>query len=377
MRPARLRLNNQRQILEYLHQHQYGSRAAIADACGISRPTVGKIIDELQGAGVLRSHASAVDVQSPGRPSQLLAFDDQLPRFVGIELGVQRTCFKTLSVDGTLHSSSDYDSVTNAAAFVAQVERWQLEHGLDGWWAAAISMPGVVDEQASQVLKSPNMPWTESATWFEQAQAVLGCPLSMLQEVRARALSHLQQVQQQSDNSFLYVWNGAGLGAALVLNGALFVGPSTVSAELGHTPIAGEQRPCGCGNNGCLETLIAEPGLCLSAGVDTWQDCCAALAAEPQRFYPAFAHLATHIAAAVNVSGVRRIILSGNFKDLPGELQQRLQKEIGDACLWSQFGTMQIRFTDNTPQQGLVACLHDRFLMNTTDWTLPCHATSM
>jgi len=47
--------------------------------------------------------------------------------------------------------------------------------------------------------------------------------------------------------------------------GRLYSGPLPLSGELGHTPVLGNNRLCGCGATGCIETLISRKGLIASA----------------------------------------------------------------------------------------------------------------
>ena len=81
----------------------------------------------------------------------------------------------------------------------------------------------------------------------------------VVQEIRALALGH--QVHSKQNDSSLMIDTGFGVGGAVVVDGNLQHGPLPLSAELGHTPIHGNRRACGCGGLGCLETLLGRRGL--------------------------------------------------------------------------------------------------------------------
>ncbi|MCQ4042431.1 ROK family protein [Streptantibioticus rubrisoli] len=55
--------------------------------------------------------------------------------------------------------------------------------------------------------------------------------------------------------SFAYLHLGTGLGAGLVLDGAVYRGPRTGAGEFGHQVVQLDGPPCGCGKRGCLEAL--------------------------------------------------------------------------------------------------------------------------
>jgi predicted NBD/HSP70 family sugar kinase len=52
-----------------------------------------------------------------------------------------------------------------------------------------------------------------------------------------------------------YVYTASGIGAGLVLNGALYPGANGTAGELGHTTIDENGLVCECGGRGCLNTL--------------------------------------------------------------------------------------------------------------------------
>jgi glucokinase len=59
----------------------------------------------------------------------------------------------------------------------------------------------------------------------------------------------------------LLVTVGTGVGGGLILDGKLRMGPYGAAGELGHHTIIPDGPQCGCGNHGCLETLVSGPAL--------------------------------------------------------------------------------------------------------------------
>ncbi|MDR2374239.1 MAG: ROK family protein [Bifidobacteriaceae bacterium] len=47
-----------------------------------------------------------------------------------------------------------------------------------------------------------------------------------------------------------------GLGAGILLDGVLLLGPSYAAGEIGHIPAMAGGEPCTCGRRGCLETVL-------------------------------------------------------------------------------------------------------------------------
>ena len=51
------------------------------------------------------------------------------------------------------------------------------------------------------------------------------------------------------------------VGGAIIVDGKPLANPLPISGEIGHTPVLGNARPCGCGAVGCMETLVSLRGL--------------------------------------------------------------------------------------------------------------------
>ncbi|MBV9689362.1 MAG: ROK family protein [Ktedonobacteraceae bacterium] len=60
--------------------------------------------------------------------------------------------------------------------------------------------------------------------------------------------------------NLVYVKVGMGIGAGLILNGQLYHGTGS-AGELGHLVVEEKGEVCNCGNQGCLETVAAEPAI--------------------------------------------------------------------------------------------------------------------
>ena len=53
------------------------------------------------------------------------------------------------------------------------------------------------------------------------------------------------------------VYLGTGIGNAMYIHGRFLEGKNGTSGELGHIPVPGKQRPCPCGNMGCIELIAS------------------------------------------------------------------------------------------------------------------------
>jgi glucokinase len=62
-----------------------------------------------------------------------------------------------------------------------------------------------------------------------------------------------------------YLTLGTGLGSGLIVNGSLYTGTSGFGGEFGHTIVNPDGSQCGCGQRGCIETLVSGTGIVSTA----------------------------------------------------------------------------------------------------------------
>jgi predicted NBD/HSP70 family sugar kinase len=217
------------------------------------------------------------------------------------------------------------------------------------------------------VLLSPNLRWTEKADFSAILSSVFGSvPILYCQEIRALALGHLALNADAGD--FLLVDSGSGVGAAAIAAGRLYSGPLPLSGELGHTPVLGNKRKCGCGSVGCLETLVSRTGLVASAAENGhavgWRELLELLADDPTPAWlkKTLDSTAVTIASALNILGLRQVVLTGGFTELPTDSIEYLRQAILADAMWARFGSVTCVTAPRHRQAGLVSLSIDRTL---------------
>jgi predicted NBD/HSP70 family sugar kinase len=312
-----------------------------------------------------------------GRPGQLLRLDNQTPRFLAIELGVSETCVSALPVAVKLEDDWNFAFPTPRTP-----EGWLREVSLiakkiprQHLWGILVSVPGIVDENQARVLFSPNLHWLENVSLPKLLSEFWDAPVVLVQEIRALALGHLTAEPVGED--FFLVDFGQGVGGAIVLDGQLFSQPMPISGEFGHTPVPGNDRLCGCGATGCLETLVSHRGLLQSFAAaqglasPQWRQFVRHIAdaGVPPWLLHTLNATAQVIAGAINVLGIHRVVVTGILSDLPTPVVAHLAAEIQKGAMWARFGEVHCHSAPHRRAAGLVAAGIDRIVLPADDDT--------
>jgi predicted NBD/HSP70 family sugar kinase len=122
---------------------------------------------------------------------------------------------------------------------------------------------------------------------------------------------------------------------------------------------------------GCLETLISTRGLLQSfaeaspQAPRTWAALRQAL--EQEGIVPWLARAldatAAVIAGALNVLGLRRVVITGSLTELPPPVFQHLSNAIVKGALWGRFGKVECELAPRRRTAGLVAVGIDHFVV--------------
>jgi len=372
---------NRRTLLTRLQRLGLASRADLAKSLGMSQPTAGKIAEELIELGVLeeidgdeRDPSVRPQPAKLGRPGRLLRLNRTAPRFVALQLGVSETCVSALclGVDQSDDWPIRFPTPNSAERWSRQLEEVAPRLPVAPYWGVLVSVPGIVDEPTGQVLLSPNLHWTEKVDLRQLIQRTWPVPVVLVQEERALALGHRQLNPELED--FLLADFGDGVGGALIVNGQLYANPLPISGELGHVPVLRNRRPCGCGAVGCVETLVSSRGLLQSFGEagggpePDWSDLTKHLAtAGVERWLAATLDAtAAVIAGAINVLGVRRVVVTGSLCELPPVVTEYLANAVRRGALWARFGQVEVETAARHRTAGLVAAGIDHLVLPMT-----------
>jgi len=370
---------NRRALLRQLQKLGVASRAELAKSLGMSQPTAGKIVDELMAAAVIEeievAETGGGESVLRGRPGRKLQLNRSQSRLLAIHLGLQETNVARLSLgvpdaDGWQFAFSLASNESNpASAWEKGLRTVAAEIGRADFLGVLLSVPGIVDEARNRILFSPNLHWTEKIDLAQVVRRVWKLPALLVQEERALALGH--HLANPGCDDFLLVDFGEGVGGAILVDGKLLMNPLPISGEIGHTPVLGNDRKCGCGATGCIETLVSVRGLLASFSTATrgkknsWSQLREHIS--NKGIEPWLAHsldaAATAIAGSLNVLGLRRVVITGSLTELPRAVLAHLSRAVESGAMWARFGKVECLSAPRRRMAGLLAVGIDRLVV--------------
>lgn len=124
-----------------------------------------------------------------------------------------------------------------------------------------VTVPGILDDTTGVVRRSVNLPWLDGRDVAAEVSALVGAPAVALHDGRAAALAEAVLGAGRGTRDVYVLTLGTGVAGAHVVDGSARPGAHGAAGEIGHVSLDPEGLPCGCGQRGCLETVVGAPSL--------------------------------------------------------------------------------------------------------------------
>lgn len=270
-----VKAHNLRAILLSLLDEGSLSRVGLAKKTGLSTTTVTNLIAELLTQGIVVEEGEEVSngPRRVGRPRTALRLVNSARYAVGVHIGVGRYRVAVTDLNACIQSerSEPFDLETPAEKVLDSIAQTVSDtiqtSGInrDRLIGLGVGASGLVNFHTGVNVLAPNLGWRDVPIG-EYMDARLGMPVVVDNNVRTMALGEAFFGAGKGVNSLAFVYGRVGLGAGFVVGGQVFRGSSAGAGEIGHSVlIANGGEACRCGNTGCLETLVSEPGLVAEA----------------------------------------------------------------------------------------------------------------
>jgi predicted NBD/HSP70 family sugar kinase len=262
---ADIRRQNCFAIIRSIHAAGDISRRELANATGLSFPTVGAICAELLEQELLAE--VSLERALVGRPTTRLALNPEHGFLIGVDIA--ETYVHVVSFDTALGKVSESQCPMDihcqrprqvvevtTAAILSEIEK-QSQSRLLG---VGVSAPGIVDAEGGASVFAPNWGW-RNVPLLDLLASSIPAPIRLDNPLKALAVAEIWSHQERLEQNFAILNLGTGVGAGIAIDGKVFRGRTNSAGEWGHTVIVADGRACRCGSRGCVEAYVGAPGI--------------------------------------------------------------------------------------------------------------------
>lgn len=149
-----------------------------------------------------------------------------------------------------------YDDIVLLCKKILNDQKMSFDHIT---WAG-IGAPGTANQETGILEYSNNLKFHQSPMREYLSQA-LNIPVYIENDANAAAYGEFLAGSGKGTNSMVAITLGTGVGGGIIIDGKIYAGANYAGAELGHTVIVKDGRPCTCGRKGCFEAYSSATGL--------------------------------------------------------------------------------------------------------------------
>ncbi|WFB82844.1 MULTISPECIES: ROK family transcriptional regulator [Streptomyces] len=349
--PSTARAINDRLALHLLQQEGPLTAGRLKALTGLSRPTVADLVERLTVSGLIRVTGESGE-QRRGPNAKLYGIVAERAYLAALDVRTEGVAVLVSDLLGRVLAEGsvpiDDDSGTGPAVeqAVDLVERAAKEAGADRLHTVGIGAPGLIDPAGGELRDSSGLPEWHRRLITALQDTFPDARVGVENETNLAALAEQRDGAARDRDTFVLLWLGLGIGAAVVLDGTLRRGVSGGAGEIGFLPVPGtaglpSATDCAGGFHsvagaGAVTALAAEHGV--TAPLDGPEPYAAALVREAvrgsapaaERFLDALAdRIVLGAAAVVSVLDPGCLVLAGEIGRAGGDvLAARVQHRL-------------------------------------------------
>ncbi|MFI5607966.1 ROK family protein [Amycolatopsis sp. NPDC051903] len=238
--PANVREQNQRLVLERLRAGGSATRPQIAAGTGLSKPTVGQALLDLEQCGLVRAvgHSPA----GPGRAAVVYRAAPEAGHVAGVDIGRRSIRVAIADLDGGVVARLDEPNrCRSGSALVQAVPDAVASAALapEDVVATVVGTPGIPDRASGTVHRAPNLPgWERKGLLHRLAQRLCahGSELVVENDANLCAVGEHALGAALGVDVLVCLTVGTGIGMGVLVGGKLFRGAHGAAGEVADLP---------------------------------------------------------------------------------------------------------------------------------------------
>lgn len=241
--PSTARAINDRLALRLLEREGPLTAGQLKQLTGLSRPTVADLVERLQDGGLITVVGEA-GARRRGPNARLYGIVADRAHLAAVDVRTQGVTVVVSDLLGgrlaeaSLPVRADSRTAAAVAGAVRLVEDTAARAGGRPLHCVGIGAPGLIDPGTGELRRTTGLPaWHRRLVTALQER--LPARVIVENETNLAALAEQRAGAARDRDTFVLFWLGHGVGAAVVLDGALRRGASGGAGELGFLPVPG------------------------------------------------------------------------------------------------------------------------------------------
>jgi predicted NBD/HSP70 family sugar kinase len=343
--PEHARGHNRSLVLQTLYRSGERSRADLARETGLTRVTVSDLVAELLSEGLVIELGQRESAR-PGKPAVLLDINRSAHQIVGVDLSDHdRLRGAVMDLDARVVASAEVMLDVDGSPATGDDALAKVDALVDRLVASAtapilgvgVGSPGVVDLSGT-ILTAPNLGWSDLALQ-QHLTARTGLPVVVANDANAAALAEHTYGGAAGDMMLIRV--GHGIGAGLLVAGALVYGSHFAAGEIGQVMVGTDRGlETTYDRDQVLEHWLSVPQL--QRGI---REAEAAGADATPLLREAGQRLGIALAPVVGALNLSEIVLSGPTELLDGPLAEATVHTLRNRTMAQNHADLSLRMT--------------------------------
>jgi len=259
-KPKLIRRINRKIILDAIREEDNFSQTYISKKVGTSKQTINKIITELINENLVTEAGVGESTKEGGKKPLLLKFNSKGGYVIGVMLSHKITAVltdlsaniiseKTIPINLKMGHKEVFFTLTKEIKdIINETDKNNKILGI------GIGIPGITSDKKIKLL--PRFLDWKNYPLVNDLSNELGIKIFIENDNRLRTYGEKWFGLAKNINNFATIYIDEGFGAGFFCEGNIITGRNYISGEIGHIKLKENGLRCGCGNNGCLETLI-------------------------------------------------------------------------------------------------------------------------
>ncbi len=260
-----LREANRSLVLQTVQRWGGLTQVELSQSTGLSPATVSTIVRELLGAGLV----DTAQTTRSGRRAQLVTVARRVGLAVGVQVGHRHLrivlgdfAHEVLAEQSLpLPNEHRLDTTLDRAALLIVDLLERVGASFDEVAGVGIGVPAPVDAATGLISVRGIMRGWDEVHLGQTLSKRIGRPVFVDNDANLGALAESTLGAAKAFRDSVYVRASYGVGAGIVIEGRVHHGFAGTAGEIGHVQVDPAGAICGCGNRGCLDTVVGAAAL--------------------------------------------------------------------------------------------------------------------